>query len=89
MIRLTLEPTEAFFMADAVMVRMWQGTAEHDNGRTEPAIALITAVAFPGQAQAAAEGLVSIPPPSPDDAQRWAIEVLRRQQIGQDQDDQP
>jgi hypothetical protein len=73
---LRLKPTEQFFMADDVMVRMWQGTATHDDGTEEPAIALITAVAFTGQAEIVAEGLVSIPPPTPQDAERWARRVL-------------
>jgi hypothetical protein len=34
--QIRLEPTEQFFMADDVMVRMWQGTAIHDNGASEP-----------------------------------------------------
>jgi hypothetical protein len=72
--KLTIEPTHEFFMAGDVMVRMWQGTS--DTG--EAVVALVTAVAFPGQAEAMAEGLVSIPPPTPEDARRWAAEVLAR-----------
>jgi len=75
--KLILEPTEHFFMADEVMVRMWQGTAVHADKSEEPAIALITAVAFTGQAAAAVEGLVSIPPPTPEDARRWAEKVMK------------
>lgn len=39
-------------------------------------VALVTAVAFTGQAEAAAEGLVSIPPPTPEDAERWARHIM-------------
>lgn len=70
--KLIIEPTEHFFMAGDVMVRMWQG--QTDDG--EPVIALITAVAFTGQAGAVAEGLVSIPPPTPEDARRWAEKIM-------------
>jgi hypothetical protein len=70
--KLTLEPTEEFFMAGDVMVRMWHGS--DDNG--QPVVALITAVAFTGQAEVAAENLVSIPPPTPEDAQRWARIIM-------------
>jgi hypothetical protein len=75
--KITVEPTEEFFMAGDVMVRMWQGVAEEAGGKT-PCIALITAVGFPGQAEAAAEGLVSIPPPTEADARRWAAEVMSK-----------
>ena len=69
--RLTIEPTEHFFMAGDAMVRMWQGTA--DDG--SEAVAMVTAVAFSGQAEALAEGLVSIPPPDAKAAQRWAQNI--------------
>lgn len=72
--KLTLEPTEQFFVAGDVMVRMWQGKT--DTGAD--VVALVTAVVFAGQAEVAAEGLVPIPPPTPDDALRWADEVRRR-----------
>jgi len=72
--QLTIEPTEHFFMAGDVMVRMWQGS-DHTGA---PVVALVTAIAYTGQAQAVveAEGLVSIPPPTPEDARRWAEKVL-------------
>lgn len=74
--KLTIEPTEHFFMADEVMVRMWQGAAVHDDGSQEPVVAMVTCVAFTGQAAAAVEGLVSIPAPDPEEARRWAEKVL-------------
>lgn len=70
--QLTLTPTEHFLMAGDVMVRMWKGADQ--NG--EDVIALICAVAFAGQAEAVAEGLVSIPPPDAEAAQRWARKVI-------------
>jgi hypothetical protein len=76
--QLRLEPTEQFFMAGDVMVRLWIGTAIRENGHVEPVAALVTAVAFTGQSHALAEGLVSIPPPTDADAQRWARTVLER-----------
>ena len=77
--KLTIEPTPEFFMAGDVMVRMWQSTS--DAG--VPVVALVTAVAFPGQAEAFTEGLVSIPPPTHDDAQRWAEAVMARRDTGE------
>jgi hypothetical protein len=73
--KLVLEPTEHFFMVGDVMVRMWQGFARREDAADEPVVALITAVAFTGQAEALAEGLMSIPPPTPEDAQRWARHI--------------
>jgi hypothetical protein len=75
-VKLTIEPTQEFFMDGEVMVRMWQGTATHDDGSQEPVVALVACVAFTGQAAAAAEGLVSIPSPYPEEAKRWAERVL-------------
>ena len=73
--KLTIEPTEDFFVADDVMVRMWTGT--DDNGT--PVVALVAAVAvndgsprapmFDGQ-------LTPIPPPTPEDARRWAEKIM-------------
>jgi hypothetical protein len=71
-LKLTIEPTEHFFAAGDVMVRMWQGTAEDG---TE-AVVMVTAVAFSAQAEAIAEGLVSIPPPDAEAARRWAQAIL-------------
>lgn len=71
--QLTLEPTPHFFMAGDAMVRMWQGTDQDGN----ECVALITCVAFTGQAEVAAEGLVPIPPPTPEDQQRWAQTILQ------------
>ena len=78
--KITVEPTEEFFIAGEVMCRMWQGTAEHPDGRTEPCIALISMVSLCGQADAAVDGLglVSIPAPTEEDARRWAAEVLSK-----------
>ena len=45
--KLTIEPTKAFFMAGDVMVRMWQGT----DSESQPVVALVSAVVFPGQAE--------------------------------------
>jgi hypothetical protein len=75
--KITVEPTEEFFMAGDVMVRMWQGVAEHADGQTA-CVALITAISLTGQAEAIAEGLVSIPAPTEADARRWAAEVLSK-----------
>lgn len=72
--RLTIEPTEGFFMLGDVMVRMWQGHA--DDG--SPVLALVTAVASAGQSHEFAAGLVPIPPPDAAAARRWAQEVMRR-----------
>lgn len=70
--KLTIEPTEHFFMSGDVMVRMWQGRA--DDGR--PCVAFVSAVGFDGDAGALADGLVSIPPPDAQMADRWAKAVL-------------
>jgi hypothetical protein len=76
--KLTIEPTPHFFMAGDVMVRMWQGHAEDGS----EAVALVTAVGFTEQAQALAEGLISIPAPDEEDAKRWAEHILSRSQSG-------
>lgn len=70
--KITVEPTEAFFMAGDVMVRAWQGVDEVGN----PVIALITAVRL--DEASGDPGLVSIPAPDGEDARRWAAEVLSR-----------
>jgi hypothetical protein len=72
--RLTLEATEQFFMAGEVMVRAWRG----ENEQGEPVLAMIAAVMVGGNPDHTAPGLVSIPPPTEDDARRWAAEVLSR-----------
>ena len=72
--KLTIEPTEHFFMADDVMVRMWQGKAEDG----ADVVVLVTAVAFSGQAEAAAEGLISIPPPDAESARQWAEHIMQQ-----------
>jgi hypothetical protein len=69
---LTITPTPHFFMADDVMVRMWQGAAEDGS----EVVVLVTAVTFAGHAGALAEGLVSIPPPDSEAAKRWAEKIL-------------
>lgn len=78
-LHLTLTPTEQFFEAGDIMVRMWQGKARHDDGSETEAIAMITAVAFPGQAEAVSEGLCAIPPPDRADAERWGAHDPARQ----------
>jgi hypothetical protein len=70
--KLTISPTPHFFMSGDVMVRMWTGTDQ--NGCH--VVALVTAVAFDGQAEALAEGLISIPPPDEAAARKWAEEVM-------------
>lgn len=76
--QLTIKPTEHFFMAGDVMVRMWRGTARHPDGAEEPCIALVAVVALTGDAQTIAAGLVSIPPPDGEQARDWARDVLSR-----------
>jgi hypothetical protein len=80
--KLTLEPTEHFFMAGEVMVRMWQGSIIGPDGLEQGAVALVAAVmtgAGSGVATFEAEsGLISIPPPDHSDAARWAKAVLGR-----------
>lgn len=70
--KLTIEPTEQFFMCGDVMVRLWQGV--DDTG--QPLVALVTAVVFTGQVPEAVAGLVSIPPPDADAARRWAEQII-------------
>jgi hypothetical protein len=56
--KLTIEPTEDFFVADDVMVRMWTGT--DDNGT--PVVALVAAVAVnDGSPRATTTGRLSSP----------------------------
>lgn len=56
--KMTIEPTELFFMAGDVMVRAWEGEAE--DGST--VIALVAAVAVAGAAFE--HELTPIPPPA-------------------------
>ena len=70
--KITIEPTEHFFMSGDVMVRMWTGT--DDTGAE--VVALVTAVRMAGEAPAL--NLVSIPPPDAEAARAWAAEVLSR-----------
>jgi hypothetical protein len=74
MTTLTLKPTQEFFMAGDVMVRMWQGKSD----RGENVVALITAVAFAGKTDLPTftEDLVSIPAPDAEDARRWAEKIM-------------
>lgn len=76
--KITISPTEHFFMAGDMMVRMWQGVAEDGI----ECVALVTAVGFSWQAAGLAEKLVEIPPPTVDDQRRWARSIL-----GQGDDD--
>lgn len=66
--RITISPTERFFMAGQVMVRVWEG--EGDTG--QPVFALVAAVAG-GLDESE---LVSIPPPDRAEAERWATKIL-------------
>lgn len=70
--KLTIEPSERFFMAGDVMVRAWTG----HNEQGEDVVVLVSLVMFPGQFEFNPEGLVSIPPPTAEDAKRWAKHVL-------------
>lgn len=70
--KMTLEPTEQFFMAGDVMCRAWEGTLE--NGAS--VVALISLVQFRTLAEYDAGGLVSIPAPTPEDQARWAKTIL-------------
>jgi hypothetical protein len=72
--KLTLEPTEQFFMAGGVMMRLWQGA----NEQGEPVVAFIAMVAVTEGQDHVPDGLVSIPAPTGEDARRWAAEVLSR-----------
>lgn len=87
MAQVTIEPTPHFFMAGPVMVRMWTG---HDNAGL-PVVALVSAILVGtgdvGET-ATAMGLVEIPPPSPEDAERWAKNILGGRVVqGEWQDD--
>jgi hypothetical protein len=73
-IELTLKPTAEFFEIAGMPMRLWQGT----NERGQKVVAIIGAVAFDEGDGRATEGLVSIPPPTGEDARRWAAEVLSR-----------
>ncbi len=70
--RLTIQPTEHFFLEGDVTVRLWMG---HD-AAGQPCIALVTAVGLTGQETALSESLVPIPPPTPEDARRWAESIM-------------
>lgn len=70
--KITIEPTDQFFMAGDVMVRMWQGTTE----ARVPVVAFVSLVTFPDQAEVVSEQLVSIPPPDDAAAERWAKTIL-------------
>lgn len=70
--KLTIEPTTEFFMADNVMVRRWKGVA--DDG--SPVNVLVAGLQI--GSEVLAEGLISIPAPTAEDAERWAEGILRR-----------
>jgi hypothetical protein len=73
--KITIEPTEQCFMAGDVMVRMWRGV--DDNGT--PLAALVTAISFfETPKDDATSGLISIPPPTNEDALRWADLIIRQ-----------
>ncbi len=59
-------------MAGDVMVRLWEG--EDTDGQS--VVALVAMVEFTGQGQAAPVGLVSIPPPTMEDACEWAMAII-------------
>ena len=71
--KITIEPTEHFFMADDVVIRAWKGQSADGLDVT----AFVCAVQVEGGPDHN-DGLVSIPPPNPEDAQRWAQEVVAR-----------
>lgn len=68
--KLSIEPTEHFFMAGNVMVRLWQGT--DDTAR--PVVAFVAMVRFDGDLSVT--GLTPIPPPDADAQRRWAECIL-------------
>ena len=72
--KMTIEPTPDFFMAGDVMVRMWTGTDQE--GR--PVVAMVAGFGLSdGSArEPILPGMVSIPPPGPEDAVRWAREIM-------------
>ena len=75
--KLTLEPTPDFFMADGVMVRMWTGVDE----KNRPVVALIAAVALTdGSLRSPMFGseLIPIPPPGIEEAEAWAERIMKK-----------
>lgn len=73
--KITIEPTEHFFMAGDVMVRMWTGNRVETG---EPVIAMVSCVGLAdGDVAALARGLVSIPPPGAEAQQRWAELIVK------------
>jgi uncharacterized protein (DUF2126 family) len=72
-VKIIIEPTDKFFMLGDVMVRAWKGVSAMGDQVT----ALVSAVQVEGEL-GDIPGLVSIPPPGPDEARRWAEEVMRR-----------
>lgn len=73
-VKLSIEPTQHFFMAGEVMVRMWQGSTEDGT----PVVALVAGVCVAGEDIKVANSLTSIPPPTPEDQARWAKHMLAR-----------
>lgn len=69
--KITIEPTEHFFMAGDVMVRLWQGT--DDTAR--PVVAFVALVRFDGDLSVT--GLTPIPPPDADAQRRWAELIVK------------
>lgn len=72
--QLTIEPTEYFFMAGEVMVRMWTGTDM--DGRQVVALVAGFGLADGSPRGPILPGMVPIPPPGPEDAQRWARQIM-------------
>jgi hypothetical protein len=72
--QMTLEPTEEFFMAGDVMVRLWTGTSSDGI----PVIALVSGVAVAGHSLPLGEKLIPIPPPDHDAQVQWAESILAR-----------
>lgn len=79
--KITIVPTEEFFMAGNVMVRAWEGT----NDKGEHVVALISGVAIGSGPTEEGEvrppvipGLISIPPPNEEEQKHWAEEIMRR-----------
>jgi hypothetical protein len=71
--KLTIEPTEHFFMVGAVMVRAWQGV-----DATGQKVTAFVAMVQTENAAAPPGLLIEIPAPDAAAARRWAETILRR-----------
>lgn len=70
--KLTIEPTEHFFEQDGAVLRVWTGADEHG----APVSALVSGVRAEHDDACWGSELISIPPPSTEDACRWAQKIL-------------